>query len=571
MNASLSIRDVEQKQRKTTFKITTIVVSLVLIAVGIVNIAQQNYIDGYVELILSLLFFGELLLINTKVSTDVLSNVLIYLTSGVLLRIISTSNTIEIGAFAGLLGLLIVAYFLFKSEASFVTYPIVITGIFIGLLLFNKIPLQTDETLKVLVVYLASAAAFYANRIVNRNKTRQLENSEDALEVSNTKLKQQSSRLLATSSRFRLATTSADIGVWEWDILENKLIWDKEMYRLYGAVKNIHKHPFDIWQKELHPQDAKMVEDAMQAAIHDEKEYDIVYRILLPSGEIRYIKANGIVEKDRENRPLKMIGVNRDITKEKILDQEKTEFVSLASHQLRTPLTAIGWYTELLLKDTHKRLNAEQKKYLQEVATGNRRMIELVSALLNISRLEMGTVMIEPKETNISPIIKSIQEELKHELTKKQQKLHIAIAKNVPIIYSDPNLVRIILQNLVTNAIKYTPAKGTIEITARYAEATQQFANHTIPAQSVVINVKDDGYGIPEKEKHKIFEKMYRATNIKSKNTEGTGLGLYMVKMLCNILQADIWFESREKVGSDFFVSLPVTSQLKKSGSKQLE
>lgn len=571
METTLKIEDVELLHRKTTFKVTTIVVSLVLISVGIVNLLQQNYIDAYLEFFLSLLFLGELFLVNTKIKTDILSNILIYLTSGVLLRIITTGNTIEIGAFAGLLGLLTVSYFLFESEASFIVYPVVITIIFITLLLFGKIPLRLDETLKIVVVYSASAAAFYANRIINKNKTKQLHTSEKALELSNQKLKEQKTKALATNMRFRLATISAKIGVWEWDILENKLIWDKEMYHIYGTKKNDNSNAFDVWQSGLYPEDAKMVEDAMQQAIHGMKNYDIVYRIVRPDSSIRYIKANALVEKDKSGKAIKMIGVNWDVTKEKILDQEKTEFVSLASHQLRTPLTAIGWYTELLQKDVHKRLDAEQKKYLHEVAVGNKRMIELVNALLNISRLEMGTVMVEPKPTDIRSVIDSIHDELKHNLTKKKQKFQVVIAKAIPTIYSDPNLVRIIIQNLITNANKYTPDKGSIKVTVQFNTKNRIFNNHTVHKDSVIINVKDDGYGIPSREKKKIFEKMYRATNIRSKNTEGTGLGLYMVKMLCSIIKADIWFESKEKVGTDFFVVLSVHPKLEKSGTKQLE
>jgi two-component system sensor histidine kinase VicK len=183
----------------------------------------------------------------------------------------------------------------------------------------------------------------------------------------------------------------------------------------------------------------------------------------------------------------------------------------------------------------------------------------------------MGTAAVEPKQTNIQTIITSVTNELAREIKKQNQKIVVSVAKDIPKFRSEPNLIRIAIQNLVSNAIKYTPQKGDIEITAHYNKNSEMIGRHKIPHSSVVLSVKDNGFGIPKNERNRIFEKMFRATNARVKNTDGTGLGLYMVKMLCGIFKGDVWFTSKEDSGSTFYLVLPTKVVIKKVGSKNLE
>jgi signal transduction histidine kinase len=225
----------------------------------------------------------------------------------------------------------------------------------------------------------------------------------------------------------------------------------------------------------------------------------------------------------------------------------------------------------LLLKDEHHELQGDQKKYLKEVAVGNRRMIELVNALLNLSRLELGTVAVEPKEVKLSEVASSVTAELSHELKLRKQTIKIDIPSDIPQFKSDPQLLRIIIQNLMSNAIKYTPTQGHIELKAVFNKIPTILKSHKVEKNTITILVRDNGFGIPKPEVDKIFTKLYRATNIRTKNTDGTGLGLYMVKMLCGILKARIWFDSHEGKGSTFYINIPANAKIVKSGNKQLE
>ena len=261
----------------------------------------------------------------------------------------------------------------------------------------------------------------------------------------------------------------------------------------------------------------------------------------------------------------------RDVTREKEMDTAQTEFVSLASHQLRTPLSTVNWYTEMLLDGDAGKILKEQKQYLNEIYHANQRMVELVNAFLNVSRVEFGTFSVDPEPINIVEITQSVVAEMKPQILQKQLKIREDYENNIPLVPADPKLVRIIVQNLLTNSVKYTPNSGQIEVGVSLNRDSLVYHNKQ-PKRYIRITVKDNGYGIPEEEQGKIFSKMYRANNAKVKDAEGTGLGLYLVKAVLDRVGGMIWFESPgENQGTSFYVTIPVEGMQKKQGTRKLE
>jgi len=253
------------------------------------------------------------------------------------------------------------------------------------------------------------------------------------------------------------------------------------------------------------------------------------------------------------------IGIERDITHEKMVDAAKTEFVSLASHQLRTPLSSVNWYAEMLLAGDGGPLNEEQKTFVQEIYAGNQRMVELVNSLLNVSRLELGTFAVEPEPVDVVKTAQSVIDELQPGTIQKKLKIDFQYDKELPIIQADPKLFRIIFQNLLSNAVKYTPEKGQI-----YLKMNKDKKN-------ILVEVTDTGYGIPKKDQSRIFEKLFRAENVREKDTEGTGLGLYIVKSIIDHAGGKISFKSIENKGTTFYLEIPLSGMAKKSGDKRIE
>lgn len=261
---------------------------------------------------------------------------------------------------------------------------------------------------------------------------------------------------------------------------------------------------------------------------------------------------------DNKGEVLGCVVVFRDITEEKAIDKAKTEFVSLASHQLRTPLTTIKWYIASVLGGDAGKISVKQKQYLDQVYNGSQRLITLVDSLLNVSRLELGTFFIKPIKTDIKDIINKVFSSLKVLISEKEIKFSVDIERSFPDINLDPNLMLIIVQNLLANAVKYCGTNGIVKVIVKKSNNKFEFI------------VKDNGIGIPKRQQSRIFEKLFRADNVRKLDTEGTGLGLYIVKRIVEESGGQINFSSIEGKGSTFIVQYPIRGMKKKEGEKEL-
>lgn len=252
---------------------------------------------------------------------------------------------------------------------------------------------------------------------------------------------------------------------------------------------------------------------------------------------------------------------DEQIVKEHELNRSKSEFVSLASHQLKTPLTIIKWYIDMLNAGYAGDSLEKQKEYLGKIYSNTERMIELIDAFLNVSRLELGVFSIKKEPINLKDKMELILKNFEPKIKEKSLKLLRNYAKSNFVFAADTKMIQIIFENLVSNAIKYTPHGGEIQI------KMQKKGNE------ILIGVVDTGVGIPADQQSKIFAKFFRADNASSYKADGSGLGLYIVKTVVEKIGGKIWFRSpvaankkgeprgkKEHRGTAFYVAFYVYS-----------
>ncbi len=378
-----------------------------------------------------------------------------------------------------------------------------------------------------------------------------------------TREKAESAHIKAVSNRLSLATESAHIGVWELDVQKNSFTWNEQMFALYGVKREDFKNSFEILKKSIHREDKKMYDEAFVSALAGTKDIDMTFRILWPDGSIHFLRAHALVERNEKGRPIKMVGVNWDVTQEMEIDRAKSEFVSLASHQLRTPLSTIKWYAEMLMMGDAGTLSDEQHTYLQEIYRGNQRMIDLVNSLLDVSKMEIGTLGNVPALTNCLEVAHTVIRELQPLIDTKGLVFGEKRPLRLPRLLIDPSLLHAIFQNLLSNAIKYTPNNGHILLDVHPLTIGERIGGAVMTQPSLAIIVSDTGYGIPQDQQSRIFTKLFRADNIRIKDTEGNGLGLYLVKSIIGQSGGTISFISHENKGTTFYVTLPLSGKRK--------
>lgn len=235
-----------------------------------------------------------------------------------------------------------------------------------------------------------------------------------------------------------------------------------------------------------------------------------------------------------------------DITKQKKAEDAKSEFVSLASHQLRTPIAGMKWSAELLQMDNPETLTDRQNKYIDRLLISIRRMALLVDDFLRVSRFELGTFQAEYKTLSLTELFEDIMSEQAPRVRQKNLTVKTFFDESVDHVVTDPNLIRMIVTNLYSNATKYTRENGTIHF---------GFGKKN---DNLLITVADNGMGIPIEDQDEIFSKLFRASNAVRDVPDGTGLGLYIVREAVSVLKGNISFTTTENIGTTFEVVLPL-------------
>ena len=236
-----------------------------------------------------------------------------------------------------------------------------------------------------------------------------------------------------------------------------------------------------------------------------------------------------------------------NVSRERLVEKMKSEFVTLAAHQLRTPTSAIKWSLQMLLKGDLGELKERQKKIIEKTYKTNDKVIRLIKDLLNLAQIEEGKFLSKIALSDIEDIIQLVINANKKRIEEKKLKLEFKKLENrLPKVMLDVEKMKIAIENIFDNALRYTFSGGKISISLKYNK------------KEIEVKIQDTGLGIPRDQQSKVFTKFFRATNIMKVDTEGTGLGLYIAKNIIEVHGGRIWFESEKDKGSTFYFTVPV-------------
>jgi PAS domain S-box-containing protein len=356
----------------------------------------------------------------------------------------------------------------------------------------------------------------------------------------------------AMERRYRELVDSLDVIVWEAELhpWRHRFVSQQAAQLLGGRVDRFVDS--DMWLSHVLPADRPGVEAYRRQLEAGAAVAECDYHVMADDGRVLAVRDQARSVFD-EGGPRRVRGVTIDVTERRRAREQfeaavkmQADFVNFASHQLRTPLTGIKWMLELAMGETDG--SADMRGFVADSLDASERLIVLVNDLLSASRLEGGRILGAANRCNLSRLLKDVLADVQPVVRKSEHQL-AAIGLDVEhAVMGDAQLLRQVLQNLLSNAIKYTPHGGRIDV-----EITSDGAE-------VRCAVTDTGIGVPEEARPRLFEKFFRAENVSKVETEGTGLGLYVVRLIVERAHGRIWFEPVESGGSRFLVALPLAT-----------
>ncbi|MGG6242248.1 ATP-binding protein [Nodosilinea sp. AN01ver1] len=400
-------------------------------------------------------------------------------------------------------------------------------------------------------------------KIITRQVVRQIEQRRDLASLAQISLEihQIGEKLRLSQERFELAILGSSGGIWDWNMKTKEVFFSPRWKSILGYEDHEISNNLEEWSQRLHPEDVQYVQNALAAYLKREiTAYDLEYRLQHKDGTYRWILSRSVALWDDQGKPYRMAGSHIDITdrkqaeeivekalqKERELSELKTRFISMASHEFRTPLTSIILYAELLKNYSHTWDKKEKDETFQRIHDAVQTMTELMDGVLAVGHIEEGKQALKPTLLNFSHLVQDVIEQTKLLSQTQCSILFDAYPEDISVVL-DETIARQILSNLVFNAIKYSPDGGDVKVSCCQR------------GNSLSLKVQDQGIGIPQENQENIFEPFYRAKNVDC--IAGTGLGLAIVKQGVDAHRGTISVESEIGKGTTFTLIFPCDAE----------
>jgi PAS domain S-box-containing protein len=370
--------------------------------------------------------------------------------------------------------------------------------------------------------------------------------------------------LQLSEERLQLAIRASSLGLWEWDVGSDELYWSPELRKIYN-IDLREPVTFEMYMGMVHPDDREHASEMAGKSMQTGETYQFEHRIVHRNGETHWLLGTGRTFLEN-GKPVRMIGTSMNIDAIKqaqelqtantmlkteraellALNRAKDEFIALASHQLRTPATAVKQYISLLMNDIVGPVSDDQYQYLQIAFNSNERQLRIINDLLKTAQIDSSLFTLKKKKQDIVDVIRAAMSELEDTIEYRDQTIDLKGLDKAPLDI-DADEMKLVFINLLENASKYSYPKTTITINVR-----KKGPKH------LEITVKDQGVGINKQDRARIFDKFTRVDNDLSDTVTGTGLGLYWVERIVELHDGAISVESERGKGSTFRICLPL-------------
>ncbi|MDD2767479.1 MAG: response regulator [Methylococcus sp.] len=370
--------------------------------------------------------------------------------------------------------------------------------------------------------------------------------------------------LQSAYDRLRMAADAAELGIWIWTFADNRLVWDKRMFEIYGVPDDLRKDGlcYRLWESSLHPEDRALAVEKLQEAVQGRGRFDPVFRIVRPDGGVRYVQAMGLIERDASGAAVQMVGTNQDVTLQRELEfrlqeakiaaetasRAKSDFVSNMSHEIRTPMNAVIGLSQLLL-DT--RLDRVQRDYVDKIQNSSNALLGILNDILDYSKIEAGRLAVESVDFDLDDMLDTVIDLFSVMAEAKGLELFLEVPPDLPHrLRGDPLRLSQVLNNLVGNAVKFTE-RGEVHVKLeRMSQAGKEAA--------LGVSVRDTGIGMSGEQQGQLFQCFSQADATTTRRYGGTGLGLAISKSLVELMGGEIGVESEPGRGSTFRFTVPL-------------
>lgn len=355
-----------------------------------------------------------------------------------------------------------------------------------------------------------------------------------------------------SEERFRLATQTGKVGVWDWDIVANRISWTDSLYKIHGVDSGEFHLTIEEFRTLIHPEDYDLVIGSLQRALEEDVPYEAEYRALRPDGEVIWLFTNAVILRDDE-QPLRVIGATIDITERKRAeeflreaDRRKDEFLATLAHELRNPLAPIRNALQImrLTKDDIKAV--EEARNVMDRQLGQ--MVRLIDDLLDVSRISRGKIDLRKERVNLLDVIHNAIETSRPLIDEAGHRFTVSVPHTPILVLADETRLAQVFANLLNNAAKYTERNGHVRVTVEWENGR------------VNVSITDDGIGIPEHLLPNVFEMFTQIDRSLEKTHGGLGIGLSIAKRLVEMHDGtiEVRSEGRNK-GTEFIVSMPAS------------